>query len=135
MMVLLLALTLLQGAAPPAGVSGVVVDATGASVQGAVVTVMRSDASRSVVTGADGSWAVTLPLGPGEVEVRVTASGFASATRIVTLPSTGVRFELRPAAIAEAITVSAETTATRLAIDRSVTSLDRTSIATAPALR
>lgn len=134
MIALLFVLALVQSPAPDA-LAGVVVDATGASVPGAVVTIWRSDESRSVTTASDGTWSSSVPPGPGNVEVRATAPGFAPSTQTVTLPSSAIRFVLRPAAIAEAITVSAETSATRLAIDSSVTSLDRTSIAAAPALR
>ena len=135
MIALLLAVVLVQAPPMADAVAGVVLDATGASVRGAVVTVSRSDASRSVTTAADGTWSAPVPPGSGSVEVRAAALGFAPSTQIVTLPANGVRFVLRPAAIAEAINVSAETSGTRLAIESSVTSLDRTTIATAPALR
>jgi outer membrane receptor protein involved in Fe transport len=134
MIAILLVLVLAQSPATNA-LSGVVVDATGASVPGAAVTLARGDSTRTVTTAADGSWSAEPPPGSGSVDVRVTALGFAPAAQIVTLPSSTIRFQLRPAAIAEAITVSAESSATRLAIDSSVTSLDRTTIATAPALR
>ena len=136
MIAILLALALTQSAPAADAIGGVVIDASGASIPGAVVTLARNDATRSVTTAADGTWSAEPPAGSGSVEVRVTALGFAPAVQIVTLPAAGtIRFQLRPAAIAEAITVSAETVATRLAIESSVTSLDRTSIATAPALR
>ena len=136
-MIAILLVFVLAQAPPDGALSGVVVDATGASVPGAAVTLARADAPRTVTTttAADGSWSADPPAGSGSVEVRVTALGFAPAAQVVTPPATTIRFQLRPAAIAEAITVSAETSATRLAIDSSVTSLDRTSIATAPALR
>jgi outer membrane receptor protein involved in Fe transport len=67
--------------------------------------------------------------------VRVEAQGFAAEHRDVSLPSTPIAIELRPQAIAEQVTVSAESAATRLAIDSSVTSLDRSTIAETPALR
>jgi outer membrane receptor protein involved in Fe transport len=53
----------------------------------------------------------------------------------VTLPAAPLRFELRPQGIAESVTVSADTAGTRLAIESSVTSIDRSAIATAPAMR
>lgn len=135
MIALLLALVLAQS--PPAAdaVAGVVVDATGASVPGAVVTLARNDATRTVTSAADGSWSAEPPPGSGSVEVRVTALGFAPSVQVVNLPTAALRFQLRPAAIAEAISVSAETSTTRLAIESSVTSLDRASLATAPAQR
>lgn len=135
MIPLLLALVLAQSPSSSDAISGVVVDATGASVKGALVTISRSDVRQTVTTAADGTWTSSVPAGSGDVEVRATALGFASSTQVVTLPSGAIRFVLRPAAIAEAITVSAEASATRLAIESSVTSLDRTSIASAPALR
>lgn len=135
MIAFLLALALVQSPASAAALNGIVVDATGAPVQGALVTVTRNDTTESIRTSADGTWSAGVPDGAGEIVVRVTATGFAPAQRAVTLPSASLRVELRPAAIAEAITVSAETSPTRLAIDSSVTSLDRTSIAGAPALR
>lgn len=136
MIAILLALVLAQSPAAADSIGGVVVDATGASVPGAVVTLSRIDAVRTVRTAADGTWSAEPPPGSGSVEVRVTALGFAPAMQIVTLPAAGrIRFQLRPAAIAEAITVSAETSTTRLAIESSVTSLDRANIASAPALR
>lgn len=135
MIAILLALLLAQAPAPAEAIGGVVVDASGATVPGAVVTLVRTDAIRTVTTASDGTWSAVPPAGTGSVEVRVTALGFAPATHVVTLPAGPIRVQLRPAAIAEAINVSAETSATRLAIESSVTSLDRTNIASAPALR
>ena len=134
MIAILLALVLAQAPAADA-LSGVVVDASGGAVPRAIVTLTRADVTRAVTTAPDGTWSAAPPPGSGDVAVRVTALGFAPAMQMVTLPSGTIRFQLRPAAIAEAITVSAEASATRLSIESSVTSLDRTSIATAPALR
>jgi outer membrane receptor protein involved in Fe transport len=135
MIAILLAFLLAQAPASTDVISGTVVDATGATIPGAVVTLARGEATRTVTTAANGTWSAAPPAGSGNVEIRVVAVGFAPAMQIVTLPAGTIRFQLRPAAIAEAITVSAETSATRLAIESSVTSLDRASIATAPALR
>ena len=76
MIAILLALVLAQA---PAGTSltGVVVDTTGASVPGAVVTLTRNDTTRTVTTAADGTWSAEPPPGSGEITVRVTALGFA----------------------------------------------------------
>ncbi|HET7697174.1 MAG TPA: TonB-dependent receptor [Vicinamibacterales bacterium] len=136
MIAILLVLALAQS--PPAAetIAGVVVDASGASVPGAAVTLTRGGATRTVTTAADGSWSADPPAGSGSVEIRVSALGFAPAVQVVTLPAPGsIRFQLRPAAIAEAISVTADTATARLAIESSVTSLDRATIATAPALR
>lgn len=135
MIAILLALVLAQSPATADALTGVVVDATGASVPGAIVTLTRADATRAVTTASDGTWSAEPPGGSGSVEVRVNARGFAPAMQVVTLPAGTIRFQLRPAAIAEAITVSADSSPTRLAIESSVTSLDRTSLATAPAQR
>ena len=134
MTAILLALLLVQ--APPSdALTGVVVDGTGASVPAAVVTLTRGDTTRTVTTAADGTWSAAPPPGSGDVELRVTALGFAPVVQMVTVPSGPIRVQLRPATIAEAITVSAESSTARLSIESSVTTLDRTNIASAPALR
>jgi outer membrane receptor protein involved in Fe transport len=115
--------------------SGVVTDSTGAVVAGALVTVSFDDTRQEVRSGGDGSWTTSVPAGLTSVGVRVAALGFASQERAVTLPAETLRVQLRPQAIAESVTVSADTTAVRLSIESSVTSLDRSAIAEAPALR
>jgi len=132
MTVLLLLFALVQQSA---ALSGVVTDPTGAVVAGAVVTVTFGDTRQTLLSATDGTWTTSVPAGPQTVGVRVTAPGFASAERAVTLPAATVRFELRPQGIAESITVSADTATARLAIESSVTSIDRSVIAASPALR
>jgi outer membrane receptor protein involved in Fe transport len=127
-----LALALGQQSTP---LSGVVTDSTGAVVAGALVTVSFDDTRQEVLSGGDGSWTTSVPAGQTSVGVRVAARGFASADRAGTLPAESLRVQLRPQAIAESVTGSADTTAVRLSIESSVTSLDRSAIAEAPALR
>jgi outer membrane receptor protein involved in Fe transport len=137
MMVLLLALLALgQAPAPtPTPLAGVVTDPTGATIAGAVVTVTFGDTRQEVVSGGDGTWTTRVPPGQQTVRVRVTSAGFAPSDRSVTLPVDIVRVELRPQGIAESVTVSAETSTARLAVGSSVTSIDRSAIAAAPAMR
>jgi outer membrane receptor protein involved in Fe transport len=132
MIVLLLLATLAQA---PETLSGVVKDASGAPMQGAVVTVTAGTTRESATSAADGSWSVRVAGVTGPVALRVDAQGFATERRQITLPSAPVVIELRPQAIAEQITVSAESAPTRLAVDSSVTSLDRSTIVETPALR
>src|SRR5260370_10288702 len=131
MMVLLLLFMLGQ---PPTVLSGVVTDSTGAVVGGALVSVTFADGRKEVRSAADGTWTTSVPAGQQTVGVRVTAAGFAPAERAVTLPAAPLRFELRPQGIAESVTGSADTAATRLSIESSVSSIDRSAIATAPAI-
>src|SRR5204862_452909 len=51
------------------------------------------------------------------------------------VPAETLRVQLRPQAIAEAVTVTADTATARLAVESSVTSIDRSAIALAPAVR
>jgi outer membrane receptor protein involved in Fe transport len=132
MMVLLLLLALGQQLTP---LSGIVTDSTGAVVAGAAVTVTFDQTRQEVFSGADGTWTTNVPAGRQTVGVRVTAPGFASTERAVTLPATSVRFELRPQSIAESVTVSADSSTARLSIESSATSIDRSAIASAPAMR
>ena len=124
------------GQQPATALSGVVTDPTGAVVPGASVTVTIADARQELVSAADGSWTANVPAGQRTAGVRVTASGFASVDRSVPLPAAEpLRIELRPQGIAESVTVSAESATARLSIESSVTTIDRSSIAAAPALR
>jgi outer membrane receptor protein involved in Fe transport len=132
MMILLLLVALGQ---QPTALSGVVTDPTGAVVAGASVTLTYDDTRQDLVSAADGTWTANVPPGHPSVAVRVSAPGFAPSERAVTLPAETVRVQLRPQAIAEAVTVTADTATARLAIESSVTSIDRSAIAMAPAVR
>ena len=132
MMPWLLALVLLQ---PPANISGVVTDGTGAPIPGALITLTAGTVRQVTTTGADGTFAATLPAGTQAVSVRAEVPGFGAVLREVPLPASSVAIELQPQRIAQDVTVTAETSVTRLAIESSVTSIDRSAIAAAPALR
>jgi len=120
--------------AQQAGIGGTVVDVTGAPVPGATVRVTANGASTDVSTAEGGSWTATVPVSVDRLTVRISARGFVPVESTIVLPSPALRTELRPEGIAERITVSA-TSSSRLAIDSSVTTLDRLAIAEAPALR
>ena len=131
-LLLVLALAAAQSAAP---LTGVVTDPSGAVVAGATVTVTVAGTRQHLVSAGDGSWTASVPPGQTSAVVRIAAPGFAPTERAVTLPAPAVRVELRPQGIAESVTVSAPTSTERLAIESSVTSIDRSAIAAAPALR
>ena len=120
---------------PPTTLSGVVKDATGAPMQAVVVAVTAGQMHETVTTGADGTWSVTLPPEAPHATLSIDVPGFAAERREVTPSGVPIEIELRPAAIAEQVSVSAEAGATRLAVQRSVTSLDRSTIVETPALR
>jgi len=118
----------------PDTLSGVVKDASGLPMQGALVTATSGATRESVTTAADGSWSLRVP-GGGTIALRIDAQGFAAERREITLPAAPVVVELRPQAIAEQVTVSAESAPRRLSVDSSVTSLDRSTLVETPALR
>jgi outer membrane receptor protein involved in Fe transport len=132
MIALLLALVL---ASPPDTLRGIVIDPTGAPVGGATVLVTSAAATETVKTSADGTWTAAVPAGADTVTVRIDVPGFARIDRAVSLPAQPLRVQLQPQGIAEHVTVSAESAATRLSIDSSATSIDRSSLETSPALR
>ncbi len=131
MITLLLIAILFQSPA----LTGVVVDSTSAPVRGAMVTVTVNDMAVTVETAQDGTWTAALPASASGATVRVTATGFSPVERTVKVPSPALRTELRLEAIAEQITVSAESWPARLSIESSVTTIERSTIAAAPALR
>lgn len=128
----LLALVLLQ---PPASISGVVTDGTGAPIPGALITLTAGTVRQITRTGADGTFTATLPAGTQAVSVRAEVPGFGAVVREASLPAPSVAIELQPQRIAQDVTVTAETSVARLAIESSVTSIDRSAIAASPALR
>lgn len=130
-----LLLLALSAGRQPVPLSGVVMDSTGAVIAGATVTVIAGPAKQELVSAADGTWATTVPAGQPSALVRIAAPGFATTERVATFPAATLRIELRPQGIAESVTVAADTSATRLAIEGSVTSIDRSTIAATPALR
>ena len=115
-----LLLLLLAAAAPPmhaqavavAQVAGTVVDATGAAVAGAQITMTETDkqVSRSTVTDANGSYVLpNLPVGPYSLEIK--ANGFKDyvQTGIVLVVNNNVQLNaaLQLGSISERVEVSA----------------------------
>jgi outer membrane receptor protein involved in Fe transport len=130
-----LILLLLALAQPAATITGVVKDPTGAPMQGVLVTATAGPSRTTATTAADGSWSVTVPDGATTVMIRVEAQGFGSERLEVKLPATPLAIELRPEAIAEQVNVTAGSSATRLALESSATSIDHSTIVETPALR
>lgn len=95
-----------------ADITGTVLDQAGAAVVGANVTAknVATGLERRTVTGDTGDYLVAL-LPPGEYEVRVEATGFATVVQKVSLVvgrRQTLNFTLRPGAVTEVITVEAE---------------------------
>jgi hypothetical protein len=95
-----------------ADITGTVSDQAGAVVAGANVTVKNTATGleRRTVAGDTGDYLVAL-LPPGEYEVKVEASGFATVVQKVSLvvgQRLTLNFTLRPGAVTEIITVEAE---------------------------
>lgn len=116
-------------------VSGTVKDSTGAPMPGVLVVATAGTSRATATSAADGTWSIPVPAGATAMTIRVDAQGFASERREVSIPSAPLAIEMRPQAISEQVTVSAESSAARLAVDSSVTSIGRAAIAEAPALR
>ena len=93
--------------------TGTVVDATGAAVPGATVTVVaaRTNLSRTVVTTVDGGFLVPA-LAPGPYRVRVDAGGFKPLTRDGIRLATGetiqLDLELEVGSVSEGLTITAD---------------------------
>jgi hypothetical protein len=95
-----------------ADITGTVLDQAGATVPGAKVTVTNTATGlqRRAVSGDTGDYSVAL-LPPGEYEVRVEGSGFATLVQKVSLvvgQRQTLNFTLQPGAVTEVITVTAE---------------------------
>jgi len=95
-----------------ADITGAVLDQNGAVVAGANVAVSNSATGlkRQTVTADTGDYSVAL-LPPGEYEVRVEATGFATVVQKVSLvvgQRQTLNFTLRPGAMTEVINVTAE---------------------------
>jgi outer membrane receptor protein involved in Fe transport len=129
---LMLAGALFQSSAT---LSGVVKDPTGAPMQAVVVIVTAGPARATATTSADGTWSVTLPADTSSATISIDVQGFAAERRAVTPSAAPVEIVLRAAAIAEQVSVSAEAGTTRLSVQSSVTSIDRSTIVETPALR
>jgi outer membrane receptor protein involved in Fe transport len=88
-----------------AGVAGVVIDASGAPVPGASVTIeVTGRPAQTAETGADGRFTFTEPMG-SEGRVRVRANGFAET--VTPLTAAPLRLVLLPRPLTESVTVTA----------------------------
>jgi outer membrane receptor protein involved in Fe transport len=117
----LLILCLLSVARPAhaATLAGAVVDASGAPVPGASVSVIVNGHERRVTTGNAGTFEI-LDVPEGEAEVRAAAPGFAD-TVLTVAQGTAARLVLHPAPLVDAVTVTASRGAERLATAASTT--------------
>lgn len=89
-----------------AALSGVVVDASGAPVAGATVSVEGPGRpARSVETGADGRF--TVDDAAADTQLRVRANGFADSVATLAETSSPVRIVLHPRPLSESVTVTA----------------------------
>jgi outer membrane receptor protein involved in Fe transport len=110
-----------------ARVAGVVIDASGAPVAGAVVTA----GGTSVTTGDDGSFAFADA--PAGADLRVMAGGFAPASVAVGGDAEELRIVLQPAPLVDTVVVTASRGATRLATPEATTVLTSAELLTSPA--
>jgi hypothetical protein len=104
-----------QGGATGA-ISGLVIDSSGAAVDGAEVQIidMRNESlSRKVATNEDGAFTVTL-LPPGDYAVVVNKSGFAQAKsdsiEVHVTETVRVTISLKPGGVTEKVEISAQVT-------------------------
>jgi outer membrane receptor protein involved in Fe transport len=87
--------------------SGIVIDASGAPVPGATVTVEAAGTQvRSVETGPDGRFSIELGAAAASA-LRVRAKGFTETVTPVGGTSSPVRVVLQPASLLESVTVTA----------------------------
>jgi Carboxypeptidase regulatory-like domain/TonB dependent receptor len=112
LMVGVFALLPLRALAQEATVTGVVTDGTGGALPGVTVTALHEATGNTFVTVTDVAGIYRLPLRVGTYRLTATLSGFASLTRqgidlLVGQQST-VNLQLKPAALVEAITVTAD---------------------------
>jgi outer membrane cobalamin receptor len=115
----LLVWVLAAASATAATVAGTVVDASGAPVPGATVTVAVAGQERRVTTGDAGTFEI-VDLPEGEARVRAAAAGFADA--VLTLAAGArARLVLQPAPLVDAVTVTASRGAARLTTAASTT--------------
>ena len=110
-----------------ARVAGVVLDASGAPVAGAIVAA----GSASATTGDDGSFEI--PDAPDGAAIRISAPGFALATLTVAGDTDVLRVVLQPAPLVDAIVVTASRGAARLATPEATTVLTSAELLTTAA--
>jgi len=94
-------------ASAQSGLSGTVVDSSGAAVPGALVFIERGLQRREAITDAAGGFAVH-GLPPGPVRLTVTLSGFRPQVTDLVIgdATTEVRITLEPAPFVDTVTVS-----------------------------
>ncbi|MBI4485304.1 MAG: TonB-dependent receptor [Acidobacteria bacterium] len=108
------AILLLPGlaAAQEATISGTVTDSTGGVLPGAVVRAVNQATGNSFEAVTDGAGAYRLGVRVGTYEITVSLEGFASVTRtglqLLVGRQAAVNLELRPASLAESVTVTGE---------------------------
>lgn len=116
---LVAAVLLIAGPAAAAGLSGLVVDTSGAPVPGATVVVTAgSGPSRTLTTGTDGLFDVT-DAPAGALTLTASAPGFADT--VLTATTGPVRLVLQPKSFVEAVTVTASRGVEKLATAASTT--------------
>ena len=120
-----------QGRSADAPVAGVVKDADGAVIPGATVILRAASVpDRQTLTGPDGQFSVTAPIGR-EVTLIVRLTGFAEKRTVIaaSAPRQNLNIQLSPAPRFESVTVTptmSEQQSTDVAA--SVTVLDRTAL-------
>jgi len=134
-MTTLLFLVLLAQAPAADTLSGVVKDTTGAPMPGVAVTATTGGSRETAISAADGSWSIHVTGAAAPIALVLEIQGFATERREIKLPSAPLVIQLHPQSIAEQVTVTADSSPARLAIDSSVTSIDRSTIVQTPALR
>ena len=135
---LLLSLLTPQSSAPAnsTAVTGTVRDGAGLVIPGASIIVREGSREQQAITGPDGRFTVPSPE-PGALVVIVRAPGFAEIRRTVPAgaPRTNLDLVVEPAAITEAVTVTAMRSERRTGdVPASVSLLDRQDIKESPAL-
>lgn len=136
--VLLVTLGAVPSAAQAVAATGVVLDASGAPVPGARVTVEMAGAPAiERTTASDGTYTVE-PLPPGEITLSVSAPGFATTSRTIAWPAGAGSLDLvlHPAGLTEIVTVTATRGAEALAAvaSASVLSSAQLNVMAAPTL-
>jgi len=135
---LLLSLLTPQSSAPAnsTAVTGTVRDVAGLVIPGASIVVREGSREQQAITGPDGRFTVPSPE-PGTLVVIVRAPGFAEIRRTVAAgaPRTNLDLVVEPAAITEAVTVTAMRGERRTGdVPASVSLLERQDIKESPAL-
>ncbi|MEM6287174.1 MAG: TonB-dependent receptor [Bacteroidota bacterium] len=123
MRVLLLSLVLAASAAAQSPrLAGTVTAPDGAPIAGASVAVLNTPIGAA--TDADGRFAVDLPAGP--YRIRVSAVGYATAVRAVTVPEAALRIVLTPseAALGDVVVTAERDEARLLDTPVAVTAID-----------